>query len=66
MSGATASNNNPQDKVKERQAKLEKRCDSCNALLLNHKNVQGAGTLEIKCRKCGHMNQIEVNSLTIK
>lgn len=54
------------NKVQEKQRQTEKRCESCNGLLLNHKNVEGAGIIEVKCRKCGHVNRIDVSSLTIK
>jgi len=54
------------DKVRERQAKMEKRCESCGALLFNHKNIQGAGTIEEKCHKCGQINKIEISNLVIK
>lgn len=53
-------------KIKERQAAVEKRCESCSALLFNHKNISGAGTIEEKCHKCGHINKIEISTLAIK
>ncbi len=45
---------------------MEKRCDNCNALLFNHKNISGAGTIEEKCHKCGYLNRIEIGTLAIK
>ncbi len=54
------------DKIGERKAAMEKRCDNCNALLFNHKNISGAGTIEEKCHKCGYLNRIEIGTLAIK
>lgn len=56
----------PSDKIRERQKLVEKRCENCNKLLFNHKNINGAGTIEEKCRYCGHINRIDVSTLAIK
>ena len=51
------------DKVAEKQRLEEKRCESCNHKLMNHK-VE-VGVVEIKCPKCGHVNTVS-EGLTTK
>lgn len=39
-------------------------CSNCNSLLCKGKLIDGV--IEIKCRKCGHYNKIEVTPQEIK
>lgn len=55
-----AQNSSQQDKIQERRNMKEKRCDNCNTLLLNYK-ITG-GKIEVKCRRCGQMNSVEITA----